>query len=169
MSSEQRPCVIWDDLVREAAAQAIYDQLTPEDLAGVSTKDMFGDEMGALGVVYALLAKAHRDGVRYKYGNYAKIMFGIPDDISGTSVNSKQYLSYVGFEVDGSAWSSDPTVLQGTAPVPPAFAALSAFSVTGVLWFDGKRHTGAWLICQDPGTGNVVQAFDLNENGKQVV
>ena len=31
------------------------------------------------------------------------------------------------------------------------------------------KELGAWLICQDPRTGSVVQAFDLNQSGKQVI
>lgn len=159
----------FDDIVREAAAKALYSEFESEDMDAVGKEDAFGREMDEVGIAYAVLAKAHRDGVRYKYGNYAKLIFGIPDDIRGTSTDSKQYLSYVGFEVDGSSWSPDQKVLQGTSPVPPAFNCLSAFSVTGVLWLDGERHTGAWLICQDPRTGSVVQAFDLNQSGKQVI
>ena len=158
----------FDDVIREAAAKALYNEFEPEDLASVGKEDAFGREMDEVGIAYAVLTKAHRDGQRYKYGNYAKMIFGIPDDIR-LSGDSKQYLSYVGFEVDESAWSSDPTVRQGTSPVQPVFGSLSAFSVTGVLWLDGERRTGAWLICQDPVTGNVVQAFDLNRNGQQVV
>jgi hypothetical protein len=54
------------------------------------------------------------------------------------------------------------SVLRGAAPAEPHFEFGAAWRVSRVLWVGDVRRTGEFLLCCDPGTGNVVQWFNLN-------
>lgn len=58
------------------------------------------------------------------------------------------------------------SVYKGTAPVEPAFGFVGAFELTTVVHLNGERKEGNFLVCLEPGTGNLQQVFDLKDGGK---
>lgn len=71
-------------------------------------------------------------------------------------------LTDIGFELQGD------NVYIGSAPESPVFKFTKAWRLTGVLWVSGERLEGEFCICQEPGTGNVCQAFAKKEGSWQV-
>lgn len=80
-------------------------------------------------------------------------------------MNVEQALKAVGFEVKPIPGAS-ASVYQGAAVVAPVFGFVDAFEVVDVVNLNGERREGSFLVCLDPGTGNLMQTFDLNDNGR---
>ena len=80
-------------------------------------------------------------------------------------MNVEQALQAVGFELKPIPGAS-ASVYQGTAPVAPEFDFADAFEVVGAVWLNGERREGDFLVCLEPGTGNLMQTFDLNDSGR---
>ena len=68
-----------DEQITAAAAQVIYARMTEEEKAEIGTEGMFG-AMTVEEIVREAVRKAGRDGMRYKFGTYAKMIFGLPDN-----------------------------------------------------------------------------------------
>lgn len=84
-----------------------------------------------------------------------------PDILAGV-------LRGIGFEVlslPGQAVSEDSSVCKGTSPVHPGFGFLGAFGLVTKIHLEGTLKEGGFLVCRDPGTGNLVQIFDLGNLG----
>lgn len=86
-------------------------------------------------------------------------------------------LKEVGFEiVELNSKHGSDTVLQGSACQVPVYGFVDAWDLTSSLyvggewkdgvWEDGQYQEGNFLVCREPGTGNVVQHFDLSAFGK---
>lgn len=58
------------------------------------------------------------------------------------------------------------SVTKGTAQVEPGFGFAGAFKLASAVVLNGERKEGNFLLCVDPGTGNLVQVFDLDNGGK---
>lgn len=78
-------------------------------------------------------------------------------------------LRFVGFELRplaGNIVEGGASVYRGTAPVEPTFGFAGAFEMTDAVWLNGERRDGRFLVCLEPGTGNLMQVFDLQDNGR---
>jgi len=68
-----------DEQIANVAAQVIYDRMTEEEKAEIGTEGMFG-ALTIEDIVREAVRKAGRDGMRYKFGTFAHVIFGLPSN-----------------------------------------------------------------------------------------
>lgn len=115
------------------------------------------------------LGKVNASGANYyeeakKLANQRNLLESTPETIA-------EVLRKIGFEVlslPGQAVSEDSSVCKGSSPVHPGFGFLGAFALVTQICLEGVLNEGGILVCRDPGTGNLVQVFDLSNSGQPV-
>ncbi len=68
-----------NEKIELAAAEVIFEELTPEQQADLGTKNPFIGTMTKVEIVREAVKQAQRDGMAYMYGSYAKMIFALPE------------------------------------------------------------------------------------------
>lgn len=68
-----------NEKIELAAAEVIFEELTPEQQADLGTNNPFIGTMTKVEIVREAVKQAQRDGMAYMYGSYAKMIFALPE------------------------------------------------------------------------------------------
>lgn len=68
-----------NEKIEVAAAEIIFDELSAEQKAELGTSNPFIGTMTKVEIVREAVKQAQRDGMAYRYGSFAKMIFALKD------------------------------------------------------------------------------------------